>query len=171
MTSNTTHYSGRYLNLVEVDGWEYVSRNNSNGVAVLIAVTDDQKLLLVEQYRTPVGSNVIELPAGLVGDVTDKDESLLTAAARELEEETGYQAEQLEIVVTCPSAAGLSDEVHTFVMAKGLTQVGAGGGDETEDITVHAVPVSEVGQWLKDKGCLYDPKILTALYWLISARD
>ena len=76
----TTHYKGRYLDMLERDGWEYASRCNATGVVVLIAVTDADEILLVEQYRKPVMASVIELPAGLVGDAADPDESMLDAA-------------------------------------------------------------------------------------------
>ena len=163
------HAAGRYLRLVERDNWEFTSRANASGVAVLVSVTDDGRVLLVEQYRTPVCARVIELPAGLVGDKEDPDESVLVAAGRELEEETGYRARKLSVLMECPSSSGMSDEIITFVLAEGLEQVGEGGGDDTEDITVHAVEIEKVDDWLKqymDRGFLLDPKIYSALYWL-----
>jgi ADP-ribose pyrophosphatase len=134
-----------------------------------VAVTSDEEIVLVEQYRKPVGSLVIELPAGLVGDHVDPDESILDAAARELEEETGYAASQMEVLMTCPSSAGMSDEMISFVLAKGLTRVGPGGGDDSEDIEVHIVPLTDVDAWLTRQvsaGKPLDPKIYAALYWL-----
>jgi len=67
MNNDITHYAGRYLNLLERDGWEFASRSNANGVVVLVAVTDQGEIVLVEQFRIPVGKNVIELPAGRFG--------------------------------------------------------------------------------------------------------
>ena len=169
MTQDLTHFHGRYLNLLERDGWEFASRSNASGVVVLVAVTSDEEIILVEQYRKPVESLVIELPAGLVGDHVEPDESILEAAARELEEETGYAATQLEVLMTCPSSAGMSDEMISFVLAKGLTRVGPGGGDDSEDIEVHIVPLKDVDAWLTRQqaaGKLMDPKIYAGLYWL-----
>ena len=169
MTQDLTHFHGRYLNLLERDGWEFASRSNASGVVVLVAVTSDEEIILVEQYRKPVESLVIELPAGLVGDHADPDEPILLAAARELEEETGYAASQLEVLMTCPSSAGMSDEMISFVLAKGLTRVGPGGGDDSEDIEVHIVPLKDVDDWLtrqQSAGKLMDPKIYAGLYWL-----
>lgn len=163
------HADGRYLRLVERDDWEYVCRANASGVAVLVPVTDDDALILVEQYRIPVRSRVIELPAGLVGDVDDHDESLITAANRELVEETGYEAGHWKPLLECPVTSGMSDEMVSFLEARDLKRVGPGGGDDSEDIRVHCVPLSEVDAWLKDRhaeGLLIDPKIYTALYWL-----
>jgi ADP-ribose pyrophosphatase len=169
MKQDIIHFQGRYLNLLERDGWEFASRSNASSVVILVAVTSDEEIVLVEQYRKPVGSLVIELPAGLVGDHVDPDESILDAAARELEEETGYAAAQLEVLMTCPSSAGMSDEMISFVLAKGLTRVGPGGGDDSEDIEVHIVPLTDVDAWLTHQlsaGKPLDPKIYAALYWL-----
>ena len=163
------HASGRYLSLVEHDNWEYATRVNASGVVVLVPVTDDDCVVLVEQYRIPVRSKTIELPAGLVGDVDDQEESLLTAAKRELFEETGFEAEDWSLLLECPITAGMSDEVVTFYHARGLTKTGDGGGDDSEDIVVHCVPLDSVDQWLKSRlaaGIMIDPKIYSALYWM-----
>jgi ADP-ribose pyrophosphatase len=172
MTRDITHFKGRYLSLLERDGWEFASRSNASSVVVLIPVTSAGEIVLVEQYRKPVAARVIELPAGLVGDLTDPDESILDAAARELEEETGYAASKMELLMECPSSAGMSDEVVSFVLVTGLTRVGPGGGDESEDIEVHTVPLEDVDDWLirqQSAGKPLDPKIYSALYWLQSA--
>ncbi len=169
MKQDTTLYGGRYLSLLERDGWEFTSRSNARCVVALVPLTPEGEIVLVEQYRKPVENRVIEIPAGLVGDHSDPDEPVLTAAARELEEETGYSASRMEVIMDCPSSAGMSDEVITFVMATGLTRVGPGGGDGSEDIEVHVVPLCKVDGWLEDQvsaGKALDPKVFSALYWL-----
>ncbi len=169
MKQDIVHFKGRFLSLLERDQWEFTSRSNASAVVVLVPVTDDGKIVLVEQFRKPVDARVIELPAGLVGDHADPDESILAAAGRELEEETGYQASSLELLMECPSSAGLTDEIVSFVMARNLQRVGPGGGDESEDIEVHEVHLAEVDSWLQQKqsdGSPLDPKIYAALYWL-----
>lgn len=169
MSDIITHYRGRYLSLLEKDGWEFASRSNASGVVVLIPVTDAGEILLVQQYRKPVAATVIELPAGLVGDHANSGESILDAARRELEEETGYAATRMEVLMACPSSAGMSDEVIHFVLATGLTRVGPGGGDSSESIEVLPVPLSQVDGWLAARqaaGRPMDPKIYAALYWL-----
>jgi len=110
MNDDITRYKGRYLSLLERNGWEFASRSNATGVVVLVAVTDSREIVLVEQFRKPIGMDVIELPAGLVGDLDDTSETTLVAAARELEEETGFTAAHMEILMECPSSAGMSDE-------------------------------------------------------------
>lgn len=169
MNSDIKRYSGRYLSLLERDGWEFASRSNASGVVVLIPVTAAGEIVFVEQYRKPVGSSVIELPAGLVGDNADPGETILEAARRELIEETGYQASSLKVLMECPSSAGMSDEIVSFVLARGLNRVGPGGGDDSEDIEVHVVPLSGADDWLQSRqqgGTPLDPKIYAALYWL-----
>jgi ADP-ribose pyrophosphatase len=169
MKSRETLYRGRYLSLLKIDRWEFASRSNASGVVALIAVTEQDELVLVEQFRIPVNATVIELPAGLVGDLADRNEPVLLAAQRELLEETGFEAGHLEVLMSCPGSAGMSDEVITFVLASGLTRVSAGGGDSSEDITVHVIALDEVDRWLENRrtsGTPADPKIFTALYWL-----
>jgi len=164
----TNHYNGRFLGLMERDDWEYAYRTNASGVVVLVPVTDKGELVLVEQYRIPVKSRVLELPAGLVGDTGDPDEDFKTAAYRELIEETGYAATSLEKLLTGPSTAGMSDEIITIYYASGLRQVGPGGGDGNEDITVHHLPVEKPLEWLQAReadGLLLDPKIYAGLFW------
>jgi ADP-ribose pyrophosphatase len=162
-------YRGRWLAMAEQDGWEYATRVNAHAVAVLVPVTDQGELVLVEQYRIPVAARVIELPAGLVGDGEHAGESMAAAAARELEEETGFSARRLDKVLECPSSAGLTDETVTFFTARGLRRTGPGGGDASEDIRVHCVPLAEADEWLVQqlaRGVLLDPKVFLALYWL-----
>lgn len=169
MTENITHFQGRYLSMLERNGWEYVSRSNASAVVALVAVTTNEEIVLVEQFRKPVNTRVIEIPAGLVGDHDDPDESILLAAARELEEETGFSARELEPIMECPSSAGMADEVISFIRARGLTRVGPGGGDSSEDIVTHVIPLTEVDGWLAAQqaaGKYLDPKVFTALYWL-----
>jgi len=171
MKNDTTHFKGRYLSMLEREGWEFVSRSNASSVVALIAVTVDGEIILVEQYRKPVAASVIEIPAGLVGDHEDPDEPVLVAAARELEEETGYTAAHLEVLIECPSSAGMSDEVITFVIARGLSRTGPGGGDDSENIITHAIPLDTVNDWLSSQranGKMLDPKVYSALHWLQS---
>ena len=173
MHDEITRYRGRYLSLIERERWEFVTRTNAHAVVVLVATTPEREIVLVEQYRRPLDARVIELPAGLVGDLGDPDEAVLDAAGRELIEETGFEAASLEVVMECPTSSGMTDEVITFVRADRLQRVGPGGGDDSEDIEVHVVPLGEVDTWLDDRraqGLPLDPKIYTALYWLNQER-
>ena len=162
---------GRRVRLVQQGHWEFAERTNARGAVVLAAATDDGRLLLVEQYRIPVGRRVIEPPAGLVGDVIgEEEEELETAARRELLEETGYEAARLELASIGPPSAGLATEIVAFFVARGLTKVHDGGGDDSEEIVVHAAPIDSIEPWLADRaaeGTLIDPKVYAALYFLM----
>ena len=73
MGATKSHFDGQYLGIRVRDNWEFVTRINATSVAVLVPVTDQDELVLVEQFRIPVQSAVIELPAGLVGDLDDSE--------------------------------------------------------------------------------------------------
>ena len=103
---------GRYLRLVTSDGWNYAERTRATGAVVVVAVTDEGRLLLTEQYRIPVAARVIELPAGIVGDEPGREsESFESAARRELLEETGYETGALTELTHGPPSAGFSSEM------------------------------------------------------------
>lgn len=167
------HYRGRFLGIMERNGWEFVYRTNATGVVVMVAVTDADELLLVEQYRVPVGGRVIELPAGLVGDAGDAAESAEAAAHRELLEETGYRAGTLSKLLACPSTPGMANEVITIYYAADLEREHDGGGDSSEDIVVHRIPLETAADWLAERaaaGVMLDPKIYAGLFWAQARR-
>lgn len=161
-------YQGRFLQFLDRHGWEFINRQNVSAIVAIVAEVDG-KLLFVEQYRAAIDSRAIEFPAGLVGDIAGcEDEDLFVAANRELEEETGYRAESFCTLTCGPASAGLSSEMITILQANGLQKVGCGGGDENEDITVHAVPIKQVPAWLKEqenRGLVVDLKVYTGLYF------
>lgn len=162
----TRRYSGRHLHLLEHEGWEYVTRANATGVVAAVALHDDGRVVLVEQYRTPLDRRVVELPAGLVGD-TDEGESALLAAQRELAEETGYTARDWTLLYPACSSPGLTDEAVTIYLARSLTRVGPGGGIDGESITVHEIVLGTLPGWLaqaRSRGVLTDMKLLAGVY-------
>ena len=166
-----TLFEGKYLRLVKVGRWEYVERTKASGVAIILAITPENKIVLVEQFRLAVGKRVIELPAGLAGDIAGAEsEALATAAKRELLEETGYEAKEMVVLTEGPPSAGLASEIVTFFMAKGLRRLSDGGGNEGEDIQVHEVELSKVHDWLHEKstqGLSIDPKVYVGLYFAV----
>ncbi len=161
---------GRHLRLVKRDRWEFVQRTAASGVVIIVAMTPEGNVLFVEQYRAPVDARVIEFPAGLAGDLPGaEDEAMEEAAMRELLEETGYQAERIHRVFVGSSSAGLTDETTTFFLAEDLRRVAPGGGDETEAITLHEVPLSGVDGWLEsaaERGCMVGARVYAGLYFL-----
>jgi len=161
----TTVYQGRHLSMAQRGHWEFATRNTKKPAVGIVAVTDDGNVVLVEQYRPPVGKNVIELPAGLSGDIPgEEQEALVEAAQRELMEETGYVASQWTEIGSGYSSPGLTDESIVLFLAQGLVRQGDGGGDESENITVHEVPVDSVLPWLNEGNASADLKLLAALY-------
>jgi ADP-ribose pyrophosphatase len=147
-----------------------VNRVNATGAAIILAVTAEQKILLVEQYRIPVHARTIELPAGIIGDEHGSaGEAGAEAARRELLEETGYAAGHIEALTTGASGAGLTSERVTLFRASGLRRAGKGGGVAREDIVVHEIPLVEAAAWLEAKartGILIDPKVYAGLFFL-----
>jgi ADP-ribose pyrophosphatase len=157
-------WQGRFITAKTKGKWEYVSRARGIKAAVILAI-EDGHVLLVEQYRVPLGKNCLELPAGLIGDET-AGEAIEEAATRELEEETGYRAERIEIIGDFYSSPGMVSESFYFVKAHGLTRVSAGGGVEGENITVHRVALHGLKDFIAAKrgeGCAMDVKLLTLL--------
>lgn len=158
-------WTGRWLEVRTEGTWEYVERKGRIGAAVIVAIDDEEHVILVEQYRIPVGTRCLELPAGLVGD-DDANESIETAAARELEEETGYRPAHVERLGTFQSSPGMTSEHFELVRATGLTKVGDGGGHGDEDIAIHRVPLSRLPAFVAERraaGVEVDSKLLLML--------
>ena len=163
-------YQGDWLRMVRRGHWESCERTHGkDGLAVLvIAVTPDDHVLFVEQYRVPLGARTIEMPAGLVGDDVEGD-TLESAARRELIEETGWDAGRIDVLLVGPTSSGMSNERIAFARALDLRKVGDGGGVADEDITVHAVPRASAPAWLMRKyaeGYELDLKLWAGL-WMI----
>jgi ADP-ribose pyrophosphatase len=160
-------WQGRFIMARKKGKWEYVTRTRGIRAAVILAVDDEGHVILVEQFRVPLGKPSIELPAGLIGDhddVAGEDETV--AAARELEEETGYRAARIEVIGEFYSSPGMVNESFTLLRAHGLTKVSDGGGVEGENITVHRVKLSAIADavsgWRR-QGFAIDVRILTLL--------
>ena len=165
-----TLYQGKFVKLSKSGTWEYAERVNATGAGFILALTPQRELVLVEQYRVPLQARTIELPAGIIGDEGHDGEGVEASALRELEEETGFRAARAEILISGPVAPGLASEMMHLVRAHDLVRVGAGGGVDNENITVHVVPLSQIDAWLADKahhGLLVEPRIYAALYFLL----
>ena len=180
---NAVLCEGRFARFVSKKGWECIERKGCTGVVGIIALTTDNCILLVEQFRPPFGKNCIEIPAGLVGDhpVDPKDlviisggakakwDAEMDAANRELEEETGYKAGEIERMFNGPTSTGLSSETITIFIATECTRIGDGGGvaEEGENIILHKVPFVGIDNWLhrqEEAGKIIDLKVRLALY-------
>jgi ADP-ribose pyrophosphatase len=170
MTETETLCNGKWLRLKRRGRWEFAERTNAGGGVIIIAVTTEDRLLFVEQFRAAIGQRTLEMPAGLVGDIDGQaGEHAVDAARRELLEETGYAAGRIEFLMAGPSSSGMSNEIMAFVRAWDLVRVHAGGGDATEDIIVHEIPRDEAARWLvaqMAEGLSVDPKLFAGLYFL-----
>lgn len=161
----TVQWQGKYLEIRKEGTWEYAARVGNMGAAVILAVTDAREIVLVEQYRVAHGRPCIELPAGLIGD-TDAGDTAAAAAARELHEETGFEAAIWEDFGSFATSTGMSSEMFTLFKASGLTRTGTGGGIDHEDIIVHVVPITGLAGFLaaqRAAGRIIDCRLIVAL--------
>ncbi len=161
----TTVWSGKFIAAKTRGKWEYVSRTRGIKAAVILAIDADRHVILVEQFRVPLGRPCLELPAGLIGD-HGADEGAATAAARELEEETGYSAGRMETVGEFYSSPGMVSESFTLLRAHDLTRTGPGGGVDGEDIVVHRVPLDGIEDFIaasRARGLAIDVRLLMLL--------
>jgi ADP-ribose diphosphatase len=159
-----TVWRGQYLEVRKQGRWEYVARTRGVSAAVILAA-DAGEVILVEQYRVPLGARCLELPAGLVGD-EQEGEAIEAAASRELEEETGYRAGRMVRLGRFHASPGMSSEGFTLLRAEGLERGGDGGGVGSEDIQVHRVPLAALPSFVEARraaGVAIDAKLLLLL--------
>lgn len=163
-----TLFETRWLGLYRIGHWDFVRRPNADACVGILPVTNDNEIVLIEQFRVPLQRRVIEIPAGLVGDEAEfHGEALAEAAGRELLEETGYHAENIEPLLVSPTSAGMTSEYTHLFLATGLEKRGAGGGVDCEDIQIHQIPLGQLRAWLREKeadGMVLDFKIHAALW-------
>lgn len=168
-TLKTEHiYSGRIIQ-VQVDEVELPNGKTSTrelvkhpGAVAVIAITDDNKLVMVEQYRKPLEKVIVEIPAGKL----EKDEEPALCARRELEEETGYECESLELVSSFYTSPGFADEIIHVYVAKGLKQKeNAAGLDEDEFVNVLEITLDEALEFIKEKR-IFDAKTIFGVQYL-----
>jgi ADP-ribose pyrophosphatase len=158
------NYAGKYITMKTDNGYEYVTRTNSHGIVMIVAITKDNELVLVSQKRIPIGDQVLEAPAGLV----DTNETMTRAAERELLEETGYAKGQIRAVLNDVTISpGVSNEKITIVVFDELEKTSTGGGlaTEGENITVHVVKREDISTFIKGFKGFVDLKLYTALYF------
>lgn len=127
------------------------------GAVVLVAITDDKKIVFIKQYRKPVEGVIIEIPAGLV----NKGESLKQAARRELKEETGYAAGKIRKVLSAYTSPGYSTELIHYFLANGLKKESQ-QYDEDEQIEVFLLSLSDAKKKIKT-GEIKDNKTIVGI--------
>ncbi len=148
-------WEGRYITAKKRGRWEYAGRAHGIRAAAIIALDRDPDgtlhVILVSQFRVPLGRFSLEIPAGLVGDdAGGEGEKAAAAGARELEEETGYRAGKLEVLGEFYTSPGMVSESFTLLKATGLERVGKGGGTDGENITVHRVALRDLARFVAE---------------------
>ena len=157
-------WEGKYVRAIKRGRWEYASRTGNVRAVVIIAEIDGE-ILLVDQPRAPIGKRCLELPAGLVGD-TDPGASVEETAVKEVEEESGYTADKIDVIGEFYSSPGMVAESFTLVRATGLRKIGDGGGDDSEEIRVHQIARKDIpalARRMRDEGVGVDAKLLMFL--------
>ena len=137
--------------------WDYI---HHDGAAAVLPVTSEGKILMVRQYRNALNRYTLEIPAGKLDHGPDEDPA--ECAKRELSEETGYDAEHWQQLISIATTPGFSDEIIHLYKAWGLQKF-AQHTDEDEFIGVQAFTPAELRRMVAD-GELYDAKTLCALY-------
>ena len=154
-------WEGKFVRTLKRGRWEYVSRTGSTNAVVILA-EHDGRVILIEQYRVPVGGICLELPAGLVGD-EDEHATIEDTAVKELEEETGFTCDRVERLGEFHSSPGMVAESFTLVRAHGVRKIGEGGGNHEEDITVFLVAREDIPDFIAQRraaGSAVDVKLL-----------
>lgn len=161
-------WSGRYLEAIDDGGWEYVRRVGDMSAAVILAITDEGEIVLIEQHRPALGANAIELPAGLIGDEDGAGETPRQTAERELLEETGFTARAWRDLGEFATSPGMSAETFHLFLATGLARQTEGGGTAREKIMVHLVKLADVLPFTdarRAEGCAIDCRLIAFLPW------
>ncbi|MEK4228896.1 NUDIX hydrolase [Solibacillus sp. FSL H8-0538] len=167
ITSNTI-FTGRVISL-KVDEVQLPNGKTSNreiinhpGAVAVIAITDEGKLLVVEQYRKAIERSIIEIPAGKL----EPGEAPAVTARRELAEETGYGCEELTYIQTFVTSPGFADEViHLYAARRLFVLEEQAQLDEDEFVELMAVTIEEAEAMVADKR-IFDAKTAFAVLWM-----
>lgn len=160
-------YEGKIINL-KVDEVSLPNGHTSKreliehpGAVAIVAITAEKKIIMVEQYRKALERSIIEVPAGKL----EKGEEPETTARRELEEETGYTADSLQLIQSFSTSPGFADEVVHLFFAEGLRKSESGAvTDDDEFVELMEVTVEEAEQMMQENR-IYDAKTAFAVLW------
>ena len=159
-------YKGSFLDILNVDVKLPNGKNYSRdvvrhpGATAIIAFLDDENIILVEQFRLPLNKKILEIPAGKI----NKNEDIKECAKRELQEETGYIAGNLEYLGCIATAPGFCDEIIYLYKATNLT-LGSKNEDEDEFTNVKIMNINKVKEMIK-KGEIIDGKTISVFTYL-----
>lgn len=167
--SSESIYKGKIID-VRIDDVTLPDGNRSKrelidhpGAVAIIAITDKGKIVMVEQYRKALEKSIIEIPAGKL----EPGEKPEVTAKRELEEETGYQAETLDFVVSYYTSPGFANEIIYVYEARGLSEVEDQlDGDDDEFVELIEVSLEEAMDLINSQR-IHDAKTIHAIYYLM----
>ncbi|BAU29129.1 ADP-ribose pyrophosphatase [Aneurinibacillus soli] len=169
--SSQTIYEGKVITLkvdqVELPNGKTASREivTHPGAVAVMAITDDNRLVVVRQFRKPLGRTIVEIPAGKL----EPGEEPVVCAHRELEEETGYTTRTMQHVASCYTSPGFADEIIHLYRTDGLI-AGEAKPDEDEFVELMHITVEEAQQ-LIESGEICDAKTIMAVYaWKLESR-
>ena len=167
-------YAARILDIYEdtmqaengnIEYWDFVKHRM--GAAAILPVLPDGRVILVSQYRNAVEQDLLELPAGCRDSL---DEDYAVCAARELEEETGYKAGKLELLLSiCSSPAILSEQINIYLATDLIPS--QQHLDENEELGLSFLPFEEAVEMVK-RGEMHDAKAIAAIMtYAVMRRD
>lgn len=159
-------YKGSFLDIVNVDVTLPDGKNTSRdivkhpGATAIIAFLDEENIILVEQFRLALNRTMLEIPAGKL----NKNEEIIECARRELQEETGYMAKNLEYLGCLSTAPGFCDELIYLYKATDLS-LGEKNEDEDEFTNVKIMNIGKVKELIR-KGEIIDGKTISIFAYL-----
>ncbi|MBP2240755.1 ADP-ribose pyrophosphatase [Cytobacillus eiseniae] len=161
-------FSGKVISL-QIEDVELPNGNTSKreiikhpGAVAILALTDENKIVMVEQYRKALERTIIEIPAGKL----ELNEDPKTCAIRELEEETGYSCKELELLISFFTSPGFADEIVHVYLAKGLVKKeNAASLDEDEFVHLMEITLEEAERYIREQK-IYDAKTAYAVQYL-----
>ena len=128
------------------------------GAVAILALTNNRRILMVEQFRKALERTIVEIPAGKL----EKGEDPASCARRELEEETGYACEKLELLTSFYTSPGFADEIVHVYLATGLSKKeNAASLDEDEFVNLEELSLDEALQYIKSKKIYISNKKIT----------
>ncbi len=161
-------FNGKVISL-QVDDVELPNGKNSKreivkhpGAVAVIPLTDDNKIVMVEQFRKPLEKAIVEIPAGKL----EKGEDPELCAKRELEEETGYVCGEIEKLVSFYTSPGFADEILHIYAARKLSKIeNPAIPDEDEFVDVIELTLEEAQAYIADQK-IHDAKTVYAVQYL-----